>query len=167
MDPRDAANRDLLFGLLALQNGLVDQDALVAAFRAWTRDKARPIAEILAAQGAIDADDRALLEGLAAKHLKRHGGDAEQSLAALERRPLDPRGPRRDRRPRHRGHPRPRRLAARPSRATADPTGPATYVASAPRPPTAGGSASCGPTPGAAWARSSWPSTTSCTARSR
>jgi len=31
MDPRDAANRDLLIGLLALQNGLVDQDVLVAA----------------------------------------------------------------------------------------------------------------------------------------
>ena len=39
MDPRDAANRDLLFGLLALQNGLIDQDVLVAAFRSWTRDK--------------------------------------------------------------------------------------------------------------------------------
>ena len=83
MNPRDAANRDLLIGLLALQNGLIDQDVLVAAFRTWTRDKARPIAEVFAAQGAIDADERALLEGLAGKHLKRHGGDAERSLAAL------------------------------------------------------------------------------------
>ena len=83
MDHRDAANRDLLIGLLALQNGLVDQDVLVLAFRAWTRDKSRPIAEILAAQGAIDAGERALLEGLAAKQLSRHGGDAEKSLAAL------------------------------------------------------------------------------------
>ena len=83
MDRRDAANRDLLIGLLALQNGLVDQDVLVLAFRAWTRDKSRPIAEILAAQGAIDAGERALLEGLAAKQLSRHGGDAEKSLAAL------------------------------------------------------------------------------------
>ena len=37
---------------------------------------------------------------------------------------------------------------------------------SAPPPPTASGSASCGPTPGAAWGPSSWPSTPSCTARS-
>ena len=51
MDPRDAANRDLLFGLLALQTGLIDQSALVAAFHAWTRDKSRPIAEILARAG--------------------------------------------------------------------------------------------------------------------
>jgi hypothetical protein len=35
------ASRDLLFGLLALQNGLIDQGQLVAAFQAWTRDRAR------------------------------------------------------------------------------------------------------------------------------
>ena len=63
MDPRDAANRDLIIGLLALQNGMIDQDVLVLAFRSWTRDKSRPIAEILVAQGAIDADDWAVLEG--------------------------------------------------------------------------------------------------------
>ena len=77
------ADRNLLFGLLALQNGMIDQSALVAAFHAWTRDKSRSIAEILLVQGAIDADDRALLEGLATKHLKRHGDDVEKSLAAV------------------------------------------------------------------------------------
>ena len=70
---RDAANRDLLIGLLALQNGLVEQDVLILAFRAWTRDKSRPIAELVAAQGAIDADERALLEGLASCGAKRNG----------------------------------------------------------------------------------------------
>jgi serine/threonine-protein kinase len=83
MDHRHDTSRDLIMGLLALQNGLVDQDVLVLAFRAWTRDKSRPIAEILAAGGAIDADERALLEGLAGKHLGRHGNDPERSLAAL------------------------------------------------------------------------------------
>jgi eukaryotic-like serine/threonine-protein kinase len=83
MDPREGANRDLLVGLLALQNGLVDQDVLILAFRAWTRDKSHPLAEILATQGVIDAGERALLEGLAEKHLGRHGGDPEKSLAAL------------------------------------------------------------------------------------
>ena len=84
MDSRDAANRDLLFGLLGLQTGLVDQSALVAAFHVWTRDKSRPIAEILTAQGALDAGEKALLEGLAEKHLARHGGEAERSLAGLK-----------------------------------------------------------------------------------
>ena len=35
------ADHDLLFGLLALQNGLIHQGQLVAAFQAWTLDKAR------------------------------------------------------------------------------------------------------------------------------
>jgi tetratricopeptide (TPR) repeat protein/tRNA A-37 threonylcarbamoyl transferase component Bud32 len=86
MDPREATNRDLLIALLALQNGLVDQATLVAAFHAWTRDKSRPIADVLATQGAIDGEERILLEGLAQKHLKRHGGAADKSLAALNSR---------------------------------------------------------------------------------
>ena len=45
-----AADRHLLFGLLALQNGLIDQGALVAPFQAWTRDKARSSADQLVAR---------------------------------------------------------------------------------------------------------------------
>jgi hypothetical protein len=33
-----AADRHLLFGLLALQNGLIDQAQLILAFQAWIRD---------------------------------------------------------------------------------------------------------------------------------
>ena len=40
-----AADRHLLFGLLALQTGLIQQAQLVAAFHAWTGDKARPLAD--------------------------------------------------------------------------------------------------------------------------
>ena len=36
-----AADRHLLFGLLALQNGLINQGQLVAAFQAWTLDKSQ------------------------------------------------------------------------------------------------------------------------------
>jgi serine/threonine protein kinase/tetratricopeptide (TPR) repeat protein len=77
------ADRHLLFGLIALQNGLIDQVALVAAFQAWTRDKARPLADHLVARGDLDPDDRALLEALAAKHIKMHGGDPAKSLASV------------------------------------------------------------------------------------
>src|SRR3954466_278473 len=78
-----AADRNLLFGLLALQNGLIDQVQLVAAFQAWTRDKARPLAEHLVVRGDLDAEQRSLLEGLVAQHLKKHGGDVEEGLAAV------------------------------------------------------------------------------------
>ena len=61
-----AADRHLLFGLLALQNGLIDQVQLVAAFQAWTRDKARSLADQLVARGDLDADARAGLEAIVA-----------------------------------------------------------------------------------------------------
>jgi hypothetical protein len=75
--------RDLLFGLLALQNGLIEQDQLVGAFRAWTRDKARPMADHLLDHGDLDDDQRAAVEALVALHLKKHGGDPAASLAAV------------------------------------------------------------------------------------
>ena len=56
-----AADRHLIFGLLALQRGLVDQGPL-AAFQAGTRDKARSLADQLVALGDLDADACAGLE---------------------------------------------------------------------------------------------------------
>ncbi len=77
------ADRNLLFGLLALQNGLIDQSQLVAAFQAWTLQKDRPLADHLVGRGDLDADDRAAVEALVARHLKKHGGSTAKSLAAL------------------------------------------------------------------------------------
>jgi eukaryotic-like serine/threonine-protein kinase len=75
------ADRHLLFGLLALQNGLINQGQLVAAFEAWTLDKSRSLADHLEARGDLTPARRALMEGLAAVHLEAHGGDMEKSLA--------------------------------------------------------------------------------------
>jgi eukaryotic-like serine/threonine-protein kinase len=83
MARRDETPRDLLFGLLALQNGLIDQDQLVAAFSAWSRAKGKTLAEILLERGSIDAESRALLAAMAEKQLKLHGGDTEKSLASI------------------------------------------------------------------------------------
>jgi hypothetical protein len=55
-------SRDRLFGLLALQNGLIDQAQLVAAFQAWTLGKSRRLADHLVTRGDLDADARAGLE---------------------------------------------------------------------------------------------------------
>ena len=82
MDPVDT-DRNLLFGLLALQTGLIDQGALFAAFAAWTRDKGRSLADHLVALGALDPDDHAAVESMAHCHLKKHGGDVEKSIAVL------------------------------------------------------------------------------------
>src|SRR4051812_38213122 len=78
-----AADRNLLFGLLALQNGLINQGQLVAAFQAWTLDKARALADHLVGRGDLDSDDRSAVEALVARHIKKHGGDVGRSLAAI------------------------------------------------------------------------------------
>src|SRR5262245_41717087 len=77
------ASRDLLFGLLALQTGLINQAQLVAAFHAWTQARDGCMAEILAEQGALDTPCLTLVEGLVIEHLRRHGSDPEQSLSAF------------------------------------------------------------------------------------
>ena len=45
------ADHHLLFGLIALQVGLIDQAQLVAAFQAWARDKSRSLADHLCRRG--------------------------------------------------------------------------------------------------------------------
>jgi hypothetical protein len=65
-----AAESNLLFGLLALQNGLIDQDQLVAAFRGWTRDRSRPLADYLVTCGDLDPEQRAGVEAMVGLHLK-------------------------------------------------------------------------------------------------
>ncbi len=78
---KSATDHDLLFGLLALQNGLIDQDQLMNAFRAWTLDRSRSLGDHFEALGTLSPGKRALLEALAAVHLETHGGDVEKSLA--------------------------------------------------------------------------------------
>jgi eukaryotic-like serine/threonine-protein kinase len=80
--PTDPA-RDLLFGLLALQTGMIDQGALFTAFAAWTRDKARSLADHLVELGHLDAPRRAAVEAIAGVHVEALGGDVEKSLAVL------------------------------------------------------------------------------------
>jgi serine/threonine-protein kinase len=78
-----AADRHLLFGLLALQTGLIQQAQLVAAFHAWTCDKSKSLADHLIALGHLDGARCTALEALAAMHVQAQGGEVERSLAAI------------------------------------------------------------------------------------
>ena len=95
---------------------------------------------------------------MVALHLKKHGGDAEKSLAAVPagrsiRDGLADLGdPDIEASLGHLGSARPTHLDERRPDRTAS-------LSVGPPPPTASGSASSGPTPGAAWGPSSWPST--------
>ena len=74
-------DRNLLFGLVGLQNGLFDQDALVTAFQGWVREKSRPLADRLVDQGALDRVQCAVIQSLVALHVDKNGGDTERSVA--------------------------------------------------------------------------------------
>jgi hypothetical protein len=81
--PRSGADRNLLFGILALQLDFVTRDALIQAMNAWVIHKNKSLGQILTDQGALAADRRTLLEALVQEHLKQHDNDPEKSLAAL------------------------------------------------------------------------------------
>ena len=78
-----SSDRNLLFGIVALQMDLITRDALIAAMNAWVLAKERSLGELLEEQGGLAAGDRALLEPLVNRHIEQHGGDAAQSLASL------------------------------------------------------------------------------------
>jgi serine/threonine-protein kinase len=95
--PRAESDRNLLFGVLALQMDFITWDALVEAMNAWLGQKHRWLEEILEERGAMAAADRILLEPLVRRHIQQHGNDAGRSLAALGSLPtlraaLDPMG---------------------------------------------------------------------------
>ena len=79
-------DRNLLFGILAVQLDLVSHDALVCAINAWDLTKDKPLGEILVEQNALATDRRTLLEALVQEHLKQHDNDPERSLAAVSAR---------------------------------------------------------------------------------
>jgi hypothetical protein len=81
--PRHDADRNLLFGIFAVQLDYVTREALLAAMNAWVMEKHRPLADLLVERGALNPDDREHLESVIARHVARHGGDPERSLAAV------------------------------------------------------------------------------------
>ncbi|HEV3260669.1 MAG TPA: protein kinase [Gemmataceae bacterium] len=77
------ADRNLLFGILALQMDFISREALITAMNAWVLTKSKPLGQLLTEQGALAADRHALLEALVQEHLRIHGNDVEKSLAAV------------------------------------------------------------------------------------
>jgi PAS domain S-box-containing protein len=76
-------DRNLLFGVLALQADLLDNDQFAEACSAWAARKETPLADLLLERGWLTAEDRGHVEYLLERKLKKHGGDAHASLAAI------------------------------------------------------------------------------------
>jgi serine/threonine-protein kinase len=76
-------DRNLLFGVLALQADLIDPRQFVEACLLWTSCKDVPLADLLVERGWIVAEDRAHVDYLLGRKLQKHGGDMRASLAAI------------------------------------------------------------------------------------
>src|SRR5215216_608941 len=73
-------DRNLLFGVLALQADLITNDQFAEACSAWASRKSDPLAELLVERGWLGLPDRADVEKLLERKLKKHGGDVRASL---------------------------------------------------------------------------------------
>jgi len=80
-----AADRNLLFGILAVQLEFVARDGLVAAMNSWVLDKQNSLGHIMEQQRLLTPERRTLLEALVNEHVKQHDNDTDKSLQALAR----------------------------------------------------------------------------------
>jgi serine/threonine-protein kinase len=74
-------DRNLLFGVLALQADLLDPPRFAEACSAWATRKDASLADLLVQRGWLTPADRADVEKLLNRKLKKHGGDARAGLA--------------------------------------------------------------------------------------
>ncbi len=76
-------DRNLLFGVLALQADLLDNDRFAEACAAWAARKDTPLADLLAQRGWLTAEERSHVEFLLDRKLKKHHGDVRAVLAEV------------------------------------------------------------------------------------
>jgi hypothetical protein len=67
--PSASADRNLLFGILALQMDFIGRDALIAAMNAWVLDKSNALGNFLLEQGKLTPSRLQLLEALVGEQL--------------------------------------------------------------------------------------------------
>jgi serine/threonine-protein kinase len=76
-------DRNLLFGVLALQADLLDAGRFAEACSAWADRKNTPLADLLIERGWLTSSDRAEVEKLLQRKLAKHQGDAKAGLAEV------------------------------------------------------------------------------------
>jgi serine/threonine-protein kinase len=81
--PLDATDRNLLFGVFALQADLIDPVRFAEACSSWASRKEVPLADLLVERGWITPEDRVDLNHLIDRRLRKHNGDVHASLAGL------------------------------------------------------------------------------------
>ena len=82
LNPSDT-ERNLLFGVLALQGKFISPDQFIAGMHAWILDKKKSLGQVLLERGELTLEQLQALDGLTLQHIQAHGDDAESSLVDL------------------------------------------------------------------------------------
>ena len=77
------SDRNLLFGVLALQQDFLDAQQFAEACAAWSVRKDTPLAQIVVEHGWMTAEDREEVERFLRRKLKKFGGDARRTLNSV------------------------------------------------------------------------------------
>jgi eukaryotic-like serine/threonine-protein kinase len=77
-------DRNLFFAILALQMDFISRDDLVAALQAWTRDRSKPLCEILVANGGLNAAEKSLLGAVVDEQLAGQPDELRKSVGAFD-----------------------------------------------------------------------------------
>ena len=76
-------DRNLLFGLIAMQSDLIEMRQFVDACTLWGSRKDSSLADILVEHGWLLSDDRQHVDYLLTRRMEKAGGDANKSLAGM------------------------------------------------------------------------------------
>jgi serine/threonine protein kinase len=79
----NATDKNLLFGIVALQMDFITGEALIAAMNAWILEKSKTLGEILVAQNALTTSHHSMLAALVDEHIKKHDDNPQRSLQSL------------------------------------------------------------------------------------
>jgi len=71
-----AAERHLLFAVLAFESEMIDGEQLMSVCRAWAADKSKLLADLLAERRWLTAKRREFLEELVEHKIAKHQHDA-------------------------------------------------------------------------------------------
>lgn len=79
----EMTDRNLLFGLIAMQSDLIEMRQFVDACTLWGAQKDCSLADVLVEQGWLIAEDREHVEYPLNRHMKKVAGDVKRSLAGM------------------------------------------------------------------------------------
>jgi serine/threonine-protein kinase len=80
---QSSTERNLLFGLLALQMDFITLEALVTAMKTCATGKDKPLSQVLQSQGALAKDDDGLLDSLVRRFMEIHDNNTRRCLAGV------------------------------------------------------------------------------------